>query len=489
MKKFLAVLSTALAVFAFHQIVVSPVNGIVKFLLSVLLLFLSGMSLQKLLNLEGEKGLIILKTEKGKKFLDEVARWNLKFWRNIAAFGMVMGFGASSMLLFKNIPEKTFKISILLLMLSVLFILPLVLPTAVDIINLPVKLYFTRAATTQSTLPETLTYYLVFFSIVLGGFCFAGVISFVGYGLVVLFGVVMKFLSMISSMGSAVALRGITPGAMPIIPGVNLPFFEGILSLAVLLFFHEVSHGVLARVEKIRVKNSGLVLFGFLPIGAFVDPDEKQLQSSSKEKQKNVLVAGSSANFILCLIFFLLFIFYQLVIISNNPPPPSFFKEHIMIYEVVPQYPAYGVLKSGMIIMEWNGVEITTLDDFSKASNTTKENDTVTIVTDKGSFSIKAGKEGKVGVRVFSFTNSTTGSWMAELSSQKGKWWVGFLYNFLGLTFVLNFIVGTVNLLPIPPFDGYRIISLVIKNEKMLKAIKYGMVLFFLLNLLPWAWQ
>lgn len=490
MKKFLALLSTLLAVFAFSQILVSSLNGVVKFFLSALLLFLSGMALQKLLNIEGEKGLLILKTEKGRKFLDEVARWNLKFWRNLAAFGMVMGFGASSILLFKNIPEKTFKISMLILMLSVLLVLPFVLPTATEIINLPVKLYFTRVATTQSALFETLIYYTVFFSIAIGGFCIAGIISFIGYGLIVLLGVGMKLLSLLGTqMGSATALKGITPGAMPIIPGVNLPFFEGILSLAILLFFHEVSHGVLARVEKIKVKNSGLVLFGFLPIGAFVDPDEEQLQKSSKEKQKNVLVAGSSANFLLSLIFFLLFILYQLIILSNNPPPPSFFKEHVMIYDVVQDYPGYGVLKSGMIIKEWNGVEINSLDDFSKASNMTKENDTVNIVTDAGSFSIKAGKEGKVGVRVFSFTNSTTGNWMKELSSQEGKWWVDFLYNFLGLTFVLNFLVGTVNLLPIPPFDGYRISSLVIKNKGILKALAYTMVFFFVLNLLPWLWQ
>ena len=492
MKKITAALTTALSMFAFYEVVTSPINGIVKFIISAVLLFLSGMSLQKLLKLNGEKGLIILATERGKKSLDRAAAWNSEFWRGLADFGMVMGFGVSSALLFKKISRRNFELSLLVLMLSTLFVLPFVLPVATSIIQLPIKIYTTGAAVSaaEPTFWAFLLYYLTFFSIVLGGFCLAGVIGFLGYGLVILFGISMKLLSLFGSpLGNASALSRISPGAMPIIPGINLPLFEGLLSLAVLLFFHEVSHGVLARVEKIRVKNSGLVLFGFLPVGAFVEPDEKQLQKSDAEKQKNVLVAGSSANLVLSISFFVLLIMYQSAILSNNPPPASYFREHVAVYDTLPGYPAYGVLEQGMIIKEWNGVEISSIDNFSQASNSTKWNDTVNITTDAGVFSIKAAKDGKVGVRFFSFTNSSTVGWIRELSDQPGNWWMGFLYNFLGLTFVLNFLVGTVNLLPIPPFDGYRVVSLVVKDERVLKALAVTMFFFFFLNLLPWAWQ
>ncbi len=489
-KKLLAAFTTLISIFAFYEVVESPINGIAKFVISVVILFLCGMSLEKLLKLNAEKGVIILATERGKKSLDRLAEWSPGFWRSLADFGMVMGFGVSSMLLFKKIQQKTFKFSVLILMLSIIFVLPFVLPVAMSIIELPLRVSIPQssgAASPSSEFTSILLYYIVFFSLLLGGFCLAGVMSLIGYGMIIIYGIFMKLLSILGSpSGNAAALTGIAPGAAPIIPGINLPFFEGILALAVILFFHEVSHGVLARVEKIRVKNSGLVLFGFLPIGAFVEPDEKRLQKSDPEKQKNVLVAGSSANLILSIIFFIFFLGYLLLMLKSYPPPTSYLDQHILVFDVSPGFPAYGVLKPGMIIEKWNGVEIHTLDDFSKISNSTKENDTVHIVTNAGSFSLKAGENGKVGV--ISFSDASLSGWIRELSYQPGNWWFLFLYNFLGLTFVLNFLVGSVNLLPIPPFDGYRIVSLVLKDERLIKALAITMIFFFLLNLVPWAW-
>jgi membrane-associated protease RseP (regulator of RpoE activity) len=489
-KKLLAAFTTLLSIFAFYEVVESPINGIAKFIISVAILFLCGMSLEKLLKLNAEKGVIILATERGKKSLDRLAEWNPGFWRGLADFGMVMGFGASSVLLFKKIHKKTFEFSVLILMLSIIFVLPFVLPVAMSIIELPLRasmLQSSATASSSSQFASILLYYAMFFSLLIGGFCLAGVMSFIGYGLIIVYSIFMKLLSITgSSYGNPAALTRIAPGAAPIIPGINLPFFEGILALAVILFFHEVSHGVLARVEKIKVKNSGLVLFGFLPIGAFVEPDEKVLQKSDPEKQKNVLVAGSSANMVLSIVFFILFLSYLLLMLNSYPLPNSYLDQHILISDVSPGFPAYGVLKPGMIIEKWNGVEIHTVDDFSKASNSTKENDTVQIVTNAGSFSLKAGENGKVGVVPFS--DGSISGWIKELSYTPGNWWFLFLYNFLGLTFVLNFLVGTVNLLPIPPFDGYRIVALVLKDERVIKALAIAMIFFFLLNLVPWAW-
>ena len=489
-KKLLAAFTTLISIFAFYEVVESPINGIAKFVISVVILFLCGMSLQKLLKLNGEKGIIILATERGKKSLDGLAEWNPSVWRGLADFGMVMGFGASSILLFKKISKRTFDFSALTLMLSIIFVLPFVLPVAMSIIQLPVQssiLQGSASNTQESEFTSILLYYIVFFSLLLGGFCLAGVMSFIGYGLVITYSIFMKLLSVFGNpSGNAAALNRITPGASPIIPGINLPFFEGVLVLAVILFFHEVSHGILARVEKIKVKNSGLVLFGFLPIGAFVEPDEKRLQKSDPDKQRNVLVAGSSANLVLSIVFFILFLGYLLLMLNTYPPPNSYLDQHILVSDVSPGSPAYGILKQGMVIERWNGVEIHTADDFSKASNSTKENDTVHVVTNAGSFSLIADKNGKVGV--IPFSDGSLSGWIKKLSFQPGNWWFLFLYNFLGLAFVLNFLVGSVNLLPIPPFDGYRIVSLVLKDERVIKALAIAMIIFFLLNLVPWLW-
>ncbi|MCD6367588.1 MAG: hypothetical protein J7L45_00720, partial [Candidatus Aenigmarchaeota archaeon] len=64
-------------------------------------------------------------------------------------------------------------------------------------------------------------------------------------------------------------------------PGIlGVPFWYWIISVAILIFFHEGMHGILARAEKIRIKTLGLILLAVIP-GAFVEPDEKQLKKAN----------------------------------------------------------------------------------------------------------------------------------------------------------------------------------------------------------------
>jgi Zn-dependent protease len=55
----------------------------------------------------------------------------------------------------------------------------------------------------------------------------------------------------------------------------------------------------------------------------------------------------------------------------------------------------------------------------------------------------------------------------------------------LGLTFALNFVIGTVNILPLPFFDGYRLLELNVKNKMVVKAVMSLVLVAFLVNLLP----
>ena len=68
--------------------------------------------------------------------------------------------------------------------------------------------------------------------------------------------------------------------------------------------------------------------------------------------------------------------------------------------------------------------------------------------------------------------------------------WLGsFILNVLGLTIVLNFIIATVNLLPVPLFDGHKIVAHSL-NSKTIMSIISGIVLIaFLLNFLPWLFR
>ena len=98
-----------------------------------------------------------------------------------------------------------------------------------------------------------------------------------------------------------------------VIPGVNefLPLSaapEIITGLALGLIVHEGGHGLLCRVEDIDIESLGLVFFAFIPIGAFVEPDEENRAEASRGAQTRMFAAGVTNNFALtALVFLLLF--------------------------------------------------------------------------------------------------------------------------------------------------------------------------------------
>ncbi len=99
-----------------------------------------------------------------------------------------------------------------------------------------------------------------------------------------------------------------SPALIVGIPGINpvIPVGYGILGLAVAMVAHEFAHGIMTRHGKMGVKSLGL-LFLVFPIGAFVEPDEKQLEATTRSKRSKVFAAGPASNLILAVITLSLF--------------------------------------------------------------------------------------------------------------------------------------------------------------------------------------
>ena len=108
------------------------------------------------------------------------------------------------------------------------------------------------------------------------------------------------------------------PPIMPLIPYLPqvfklefLPpfyFIYWIIIIAIIAIPHELSHGIFAAYNKIKIKSTGFGFFPFfLPVflAAFVEPDEKQMSKTSKFSQMSILSAGTFAN-VLTAIFFLI---------------------------------------------------------------------------------------------------------------------------------------------------------------------------------------
>ncbi len=92
------------------------------------------------------------------------------------------------------------------------------------------------------------------------------------------------------------------------IPGINpiIPVGYGILGLIVAIAVHEFAHGILTRAGGMRVQALGLVFLVF-PIGAFVEPDEKELQEATRSRRSKVYAVGPGTNILLSLVVLLVF--------------------------------------------------------------------------------------------------------------------------------------------------------------------------------------
>ncbi len=99
-----------------------------------------------------------------------------------------------------------------------------------------------------------------------------------------------------------------TPQMMIGLPGINpfIPIWYGILGLAVGIFIHEFGHGILSRVGKIAIKSLGIVIC-VVPIGAFVEPDEAQINASAKRVRARMFAAGPSTNVIFAFVCAMIF--------------------------------------------------------------------------------------------------------------------------------------------------------------------------------------
>ncbi|MFC7132572.1 MULTISPECIES: site-2 protease family protein [Salinibaculum] len=129
----------------------------------------------------------------------------------------------------------------------------------------------------------------------------------VGFGIVVLLSALAIGLSPEQAADSPIR----NPQNALVIPGVNefLPLSvapEIILGLLLGMVVHEGGHGLLCRVEDIDIESMGLAMFAFVPIGAFVEPDEDDRMAANRGAQTRMFAAGVTNNFALTAITFAL---------------------------------------------------------------------------------------------------------------------------------------------------------------------------------------
>ena len=279
------------------------------------------------------------------------------------------------------------------------------------------------------------------------------------------------------------------PSKQQLIPGLPpLHFMYWILAIFVLATVHEFSHGLFARMHKIKVKSSGFAFLGILlPIipAAFVEPDENRLNKASRKAQLAVLSAGAFANFITSAIFFILLTFISLPIATQMFAQD----DGILITGIVEGGPSDNLgIELNSKVTSINGQEVTQLQEILLALNETSPYEKIELGTDQGVFYVTLGEhpEDDRGYMGLNFLPSCRPENYIGCSTAKTKI-LGWIYGLVAWLFITNLLVGLINLLPLGIVDGGRMFYLAMLTltgkEKIAKQL-FGVVSIILLVML-----
>jgi membrane-associated protease RseP (regulator of RpoE activity) len=136
-------------------------------------------------------------------------------------------------------------------------------------------------------------------------------------------------------------------------------------------------------------------------------------------------------------------------------------------------------------------MEIKTLQNFSQALSDKKPGDSITLVTDKRSYTLELGvnpddvTKGYVGVQISQSQKikDNIGLWILP---NVVMWFIGLLY----WLYVLNLGIGLFNLVPLGPIDGGRMLNTVLmkyfpvdKANRIFSSVSFFFLFLILINI------
>ncbi|MBU1198024.1 site-2 protease family protein [Candidatus Micrarchaeota archaeon] len=429
-------LFVVLALAAFFYLATSTFNNWIKAGSIIVLLSGSGMIIQRLARIEGYYGLLILRGTRGFGAMEYFSKHFGKTARDLADFGLSLSFGALySYWLFGRTSKKKFFAH--LIALGAFFL----------ILQTGIALQFGEIA------PAVFLLNMSF------GLLALGTQSLLFQGARIL-----------TSPESAA-------GVTLIVPGVTVPW-EGIIAIIIAAGVHEIAHGILCRVEKLEVKNSGAIFLGVLPIGAFVEPNEEKMKRIDVHKKRRILVAGTTSNFFLFLIFTLLtqIVAFGLIGMTN----------HIQVVGVAEEGSAFGILEENEVIVAIQGIPVKSSNELVNEVQKFEAGAFVPLTTNLGEKHVRLMEGKKMGI------------FLQDAPSPSNAFVFGllmFVFIVFNLTALINFALAVINILPIFLTDGYRMVyeeSRIAfpspgdqKAQRIAVAVGIISVLLLLINFIP----
>jgi len=231
----------------------------------------------------------------------------------------------------------------------------------------------------------------------------------------------------------------------------NIPYL--LISLAILLITHEFAHGIAALIEGIPLKSAGLFILAFIP-GGFVEVDENALKNAEMHSKLRVFSAGSSANLAAGILILLLMINFGLIISPFYSSNPS----GVLITGLIPDGAAEKVgLKKWDVIIALNDTKINDVESLTNFMNKAKPYSTLKVTTKEKVFQLITQphklNESKALIGIYPF------NYYEPRFSFIPCYLPYYFFTFGSWSYTILISVALINMLPIQPLDGGKIIE------------------------------
>ena len=285
---------------------------------------------------------------------------------------------------------------------------------------------------------------------------------------------------------------------LPLIPGVTLVSFEPLmyflLSIPIVLVIHEGAHGIVATLEKIKIKTGGFAILIAMFAG-FVEPDEEEFDKAKRISKLRVIGAGATSNVICAFILgAILLTTPMFATVLTGPPFDAIIPESfIAIFYELPDFDGVLILdviensgaeRAGIlpldIITSINDIPILSPVDFPSLSPGETANVNVLRNGQPLEFDVEITPaqedpdRGLIGI----MRDTQVGY---EPKMNFIEWNNPHVTFFLLWLWMISFFIGIINMLPLPILDGGKFIHSILDkrmSDKSVNSIMIGIYIF-----------
>lgn len=276
-----------------------------------------------------------------------------------------------------------------------------------------------------------------------------------------------------------------------LIPGVTLTSAPAItyflLSIPIVLVMHEGAHGIVAALEKIKIKTGGFAVFIALFAG-FVEPDEEEFDKAKKISKLRVIGAGATSNVMFAIVLG--------AIMLTNP----------IFGMVLESIPLFGEVILDTFYEVSQGVLILSIIENSGAEQAgLLANDVITTINDipihgPADFPIlnpgeiasvsvlRDGQALEFGLEVMASPDDPQRGLIGIMRDNSIPYkpvmdfidWTSVDFNismFLLWLWMISFFIGIINMLPLPILDGGKFIHTIVDkrfSDKSVNIVMWG---------------